>query len=65
MTRTGRAIRCPILDADALGFRQHHLEHFMIMPRTTPGAAAVPADAFAYRDLGDGSGCSATFGPAT
>ena len=30
--------------------------NFAIMPGTTPGPAAVPADAFAYRDLGDSSG---------
>jgi len=30
--------------------------NFAIMPVTTPGPAAVPADAFAYRDLGDSSG---------
>jgi alkyl sulfatase BDS1-like metallo-beta-lactamase superfamily hydrolase len=30
--------------------------NFAIMPGTTPGAEAVPADAFAYRDLGDSSG---------
>ena len=29
---------------------------FAIMPGTTPGTAAVPADAFVYRDLGDSSG---------
>jgi alkyl sulfatase BDS1-like metallo-beta-lactamase superfamily hydrolase len=29
---------------------------FAIMPGTTPDAAAVPADAFAYRDLADSSG---------
>ncbi len=29
---------------------------FAIMPGTTPDAAAVPADAFAYRDLGDSTG---------
>jgi len=29
---------------------------FAIMPGTTPDAAAVPADAFSYRDLGDSSG---------
>ena len=29
---------------------------FAIMPGTTPGTAAVPADAFAHRDLGDSSG---------
>ena len=29
---------------------------FAIMPGSTPDAAAVPADAFAYRDLGDSSG---------
>jgi hypothetical protein len=29
---------------------------FAIMPGTTPDEAAVPADAFAYRDLGDSSG---------
>jgi alkyl sulfatase BDS1-like metallo-beta-lactamase superfamily hydrolase len=29
---------------------------FAIMPGTTPGEPAVPADAFAYRDLGDSSG---------
>jgi alkyl sulfatase BDS1-like metallo-beta-lactamase superfamily hydrolase len=29
---------------------------FAIMPGTTPDTAAVPADAFAYRDLGDSSG---------
>jgi len=29
---------------------------FAIMPGTAPGEAAVPADAFAYRDLGDSSG---------
>lgn len=30
---------------------------FAIMPGTTPDAAAVPADAFIYRDLGDCGGC--------
>lgn len=30
---------------------------FAIMPGTTPGPAAVPADAFMYRDLGDCGGC--------
>ncbi len=29
---------------------------FAIMPGTVPGATAVPADAFAFRDLGDSSG---------
>ena len=29
---------------------------FAIMPGTTPGTGAVPADAFAYRDLADSSG---------
>ncbi len=29
---------------------------FAIMPGTVPGAAAVPADAFAFRDLADSSG---------
>ena len=29
---------------------------FAIMPGTTPDTAAVPADAFAYRDLADSSG---------
>jgi len=30
--------------------------NFAIMPGTTPGASAVPADSFVYRDLGDSSG---------
>ena len=30
--------------------------NFAIMPGTTPGAEAVPADAFAHRDLADSSG---------
>lgn len=31
--------------------------NFAIMPGTNPGAPAVPADAFCYRDLGDSAGC--------
>jgi len=30
--------------------------NFAIMPGTTPGGSALPADAFASRDLGDSSG---------
>jgi alkyl sulfatase BDS1-like metallo-beta-lactamase superfamily hydrolase len=38
------------------GALTHFEPTFAIMPGTIPGAVAVPADAFAYRDLADSSG---------
>ena len=46
----------PTLLVTLAGFLTQFQPTFAIMPGTTPDAAAVPADAFAYRDLADSSG---------